>query len=113
MTAKTNNLGALTKLAGVATTAILTKKALVKTFSLGAKAVSKEIVKSNSINYKLDPMHTNVRFSIDHFGTSTNHGGFYGLEGDMVLTPTIKQGKLILIFRWKNCKQVIRNLMKT
>ena len=96
MTDKTNNLGTLAKLAGMATTAILTKKALAKTFSLGAKAVSKEIVKSDSINYKLDPMHTNVRFSIDHFGTSTNHGGFYGLEGDMVFDPDNQTGQIDL-----------------
>ncbi|MNJ18737.1 hypothetical protein D3C81_1501930 [compost metagenome] len=33
--------------------------------------------------YKLDPAHTNARFNIDHFGTTTNHGGFYNISGDL------------------------------
>ena len=34
-------------------------------------------------DYELDPSHANARFYIDHFGTSTNHGGFYNLEGKL------------------------------
>ncbi|QEY26560.1 YceI family protein [Neisseria zalophi] len=33
--------------------------------------------------YQIDPDHTNARFSIDHFKTSTNVGGFYGLTGQL------------------------------
>ncbi|WP_066800185.1 YceI family protein [Moraxella oblonga] len=44
-------------------------------------------------NYKIDPFHTNARFAIDHFNTSTNVGGFYGLTGDMTYTAG-GQGKL-------------------
>ncbi len=31
--------------------------------------------------YDIDPFHANARFAIDHFNTSTNVGGFYGLTG--------------------------------
>ena len=36
---------------------------------------------ATAASYKIDPFHANARFAIDHFGTSTNVGGFYGLEG--------------------------------
>lgn len=55
---------------------------------------SKKIVKSNSTSYKLDPNHANVRFAIDHFGTTTNQGGFYGLTGDMTFDPAKKIGNI-------------------
>lgn len=35
--------------------------------------------------YKIDPYHANARFSIDHFGTSSNVGGFYNLTGELKL----------------------------
>ncbi|WP_049236190.1 YceI family protein [Moraxella canis] len=38
---------------------------------------------ANAATYELDPYHTNARFSIDHFGTSTNMAGFYELSGVM------------------------------
>ena len=47
---------------------------------------------SNSTSYKLDPNHANVRFAIDHFGTTTNTGGFYGLTGDMEYNPAKRMG---------------------
>ena len=49
---------------------------------------------STSTSYKLDPNHTNVRFAIDHFGTSTNTGGFYGLTGDMEYNPAKRMGSI-------------------
>lgn len=42
--------------------------------------------------YELDSNHTNVRFSIDHFGTSTNQGGFYNLQGTLKFNPNSKEG---------------------
>lgn len=44
--------------------------------------------------YKLDPHHTNARFAIGHFGTSTNHGGFYNLEGELQLDAAKGTGSL-------------------
>lgn len=38
-------------------------------------------VSANAATYKIDPYHANARFSIDHFGTSSNVGGFYNLTG--------------------------------
>lgn len=38
---------------------------------------------ANANTYEIDPYHTNARFAIDHFATSTNVGGFYGLTGEM------------------------------
>lgn len=49
---------------------------------------------SNSTSYKLDPNHANVRFAIDHFGTTTNTGGFYGLTGDMEYNPAKRMGSI-------------------
>ncbi len=36
--------------------------------------------------YKFDNTHTNV-FNIDHFQTSTNHGGFYAISGELKYQP--------------------------
>lgn len=43
-------------------------------------------------DYTIDAGHTNARFSIDHFGTSTNHGGFYNLTGEIKFDPKAKTG---------------------
>ena len=34
-------------------------------------------------NYKIDPIHTNAQFTLDHFATSSNVGGFYNLNGEV------------------------------
>ena len=47
--------------------------------------------------YKLDPHHTNARFAIGHFGTSTNHGGFYNLQGELQMDAAKGEGQLIVI----------------
>lgn len=52
------------------------------------------VKKSTSTNYKLDPAHANVRFAIDHFGTTTNQGGFYGLTGDLNYNPAKRIGSI-------------------
>lgn len=38
---------------------------------------------AHATTYEIDPYHANARFAIDHFATSTNIGGFYGLTGDL------------------------------
>jgi polyisoprenoid-binding protein YceI len=49
-------------------------------------------VAANAALYEIDPAHANARFSVDHFGTTTNAGGFYGLTGVVDYSPEKKQG---------------------
>lgn len=42
--------------------------------------------------YEIDPLHTNARFAIDHFNTSTNVGGIYGLTGEMEFDKVKRTG---------------------
>lgn len=51
-------------------------------------------VNPNSTSFKLDPNHANVRFAIDHFGTTTNQGGFYGVNGDLEYNPAKRTGSI-------------------
>lgn len=44
--------------------------------------------------YQLDADHTNARFAIGHFGTSTNHGGFYNLTGELTMDTAKGTGSL-------------------
>lgn len=46
----------------------------------------------HAATYELDPNHTAVRFSVDHFGTSTNAGGFYNLSGMLEYAPKAQKG---------------------
>lgn len=46
--------------------------------------------------YKIDSHHANARFAIDHFGTSTNTGGFYNLNGTVEYNPQARTGKVSL-----------------
>lgn len=52
---------------------------------------------SHAATYHIDPTHTNVRFAIDHFNTSTNTGGFYNLTGQLEYDPAAKIGNISLI----------------
>ncbi|MBE0442022.1 MAG: YceI family protein [Psychrobacter sp.] len=52
---------------------------------------------SYATTYYLDPPHTNVRFAIDHFNTSTNSGGFYNLSGQLEYNPVAKTGSIDLL----------------
>lgn len=61
----------------------------------GAKA-------TKEANYSLDPNHANVRFAIDHFGTTTNQGGFYGVTGDLAFDPAKKTGAIDVIIPINN-----------
>ncbi|ASK27955.1 YceI family protein [Neisseria chenwenguii] len=45
-------------------------------------------------SYEIDPTHTNARFAIDHFNTSTNVGGFYGLTGTVDFDQAKRSGKI-------------------
>lgn len=49
---------------------------------------------ANAATYELDPYHTNARFSIDHFGTSTNVAGFYELSGLMQFDRAAGKGSI-------------------
>ncbi|KPN74742.1 MULTISPECIES: YceI family protein [Neisseria] len=46
--------------------------------------------------YKIDGHHTNARFGIDHFKTSTNVGGFYNLSGTLEFDPAKRTGSIDL-----------------
>lgn len=52
---------------------------------------------SHAATYHIDPTHTNVRFAIDHFKTSTNTGGFYNLTGQLEYDPVANIGNVSLI----------------
>lgn len=47
---------------------------------------------AHAATYELDPKHTAVRFFVDHFGTTTNAGGFYNLSGTLEYAPKEKKG---------------------
>lgn len=49
-------------------------------------------INASAATYKIDPFHTNARFSIDHFGTSSNVGGFYELTGTVEFDAEKKSG---------------------
>lgn len=49
---------------------------------------------AHSATYEIDPHHTNARFAIDHFATSTNVGGFYGLTGQLEFNRSAKSDKI-------------------
>ena len=46
----------------------------------------------HAATYEIDPHHTAARFTVDHFGTSTNAGGFYNLSGTLEYAPEDKKG---------------------
>lgn len=46
----------------------------------------------SAAEYRIDEAHANARFYIDHFATSTNHAGFYGLGGTVMFDPAQKTG---------------------
>lgn len=49
---------------------------------------------AHAATYEIDSYHTNARFAIDHFNTSTNVGGFYGLTGTMTFDLAGKTGNI-------------------
>ncbi|MCP1660419.1 YceI family protein [Neisseria perflava] len=57
---------------------------------------------ASAATYKIDPTHTNARFAIDHFATSTNVGGFYGLNGTVEFDKAKRNGSVNLVIPVKN-----------
>ncbi|HWD12247.1 YceI family protein [Pseudochrobactrum sp. sp1633] len=49
---------------------------------------------AQAADYKLDPDHTKAVFYIDHFNTSTNSGGFYGITGGISYSPETQTGSV-------------------
>ncbi|SPX84899.1 YceI family protein [Moraxella ovis] len=49
---------------------------------------------AHAATYEIDAAHTNARFAIDHFNTSTNVGGFFGLTGSMEFDKEARKGKI-------------------
>lgn len=49
-------------------------------------------VAAQAETYTIDPAHTNVNFSIDHMGTTTNRGSFSELTGTVDYNPAAKTG---------------------
>lgn len=47
--------------------------------------------------YEIDPYHANARFAIDHFNTSTNVGGFYGLTGEVEFDKVKQTGSIDIV----------------
>ncbi|MDO4250170.1 MAG: YceI family protein [Moraxella sp.] len=58
-------------------------------FALATLATS-----ATAATYEIDPKHTNARFAIDHFNTSTNVGGFYGVTGTLEFDAQKRTGSL-------------------
>lgn len=67
----------------------LTKLAVI-CLSIGTLTVSH----AKTETYNLDPYHTNARFTIDHFNTSSNVGGFFGLQGNLKFDEAKQQGAI-------------------
>lgn len=66
---------------------------LKSTLTIAALAgLSTVSVLGQAATYEIDPHHAHARFSVDHFGTSTNAGGFYGLSGIVEYAPEAKKG---------------------
>lgn len=49
-------------------------------------------IAGNAATYEIDPDHTHARFSVDHFGTTTNAGAFHRLSGTLEYSPEEKKG---------------------
>lgn len=49
-------------------------------------------VTATAETYTIDENHTAARFTIDHMGTSTNHGAFYGLTGQVEFDTKAQTG---------------------
>lgn len=52
---------------------------------------------ATAATYNVDAHHANARFSIDHFNTSTNVGGFYGLTGKVEFDAAKRQGSAKIV----------------
>ena len=57
-----------------------------------ATATAFTTVNAQAETYTIDPAHTNVNFSIDHMGVTTNRGNFTELSGVVDYNPQAKTG---------------------
>ena len=62
--------------------------------------------------YKVDEFHANARFAIDHFNTSTNVGGIYGLTGNLEFDRAKRQGSIDIVLPLSKRKTVFNHLTK-
>ena len=49
---------------------------------------------ASAATYTIDSHHANARFAIDHFGATTNTGGFYNLTGTVAFDPKAQTGSV-------------------
>ncbi|ULJ63422.1 YceI family protein [Wielerella bovis] len=61
---------------------------------IAATVLAFAAVSATAASYEIDPKHTNARFMIDHFGTSSNVGGVYEIEGSMEFNPAKRTGSV-------------------
>ncbi|PWL18307.1 polyisoprenoid-binding protein [Falsochrobactrum shanghaiense] len=66
----------------------------MKKLALSMACVVMSVAAAQAADYKIDPAHTNARFYIDHFNTSTNSGGFYGINGDITFVEEEMSGDI-------------------
>ena len=59
-----------------------------------AAALAASAAAASAAQYEIDPFHSNARFEIDHFGTSTNVGGIYKVTGNVHFDPAKKTGSV-------------------
>ena len=59
-----------------------------------AAALAAAAAAASAAQYEIDPFHSNARFEIDHFGTSTNVGGIYKVTGSVDFDPAKKTGSV-------------------
>lgn len=62
--------------------------ALVSAPALGLAATSADPSSVEAGTYAVEPVHTRVLFSVNHFGFTTYYGEFTKAEGTLVLNPT-------------------------
>ena len=61
---------------------------------LAIVALSVFSISVSAATYTIDASHANARFSIDHFGTSSNVGGIFGLTGEMQFDRAQRSGSI-------------------
>ena len=55
------------------------------------------VASTHAATYLIVPSNSNARFEIDHFGTSTNSGGFYNITGQLQYDPAAKVGNISVV----------------
>ena len=78
-----------------------------------AAALAASAAAASAAQYEIDPFHSNARFEIDHFGTSTNVGGIYKVTGNVHFDPAKKPVPSKPYCRWPTCNRAATNLPNT